>query len=88
MRDRHSSEQVAKAIPPVGTTFTERHYTPAEIAAMWAVSYDTVLRIFKQEPGVLVLGEANGGGKRRYSTLRIPESVLQRAYRQRLLVRA
>lgn len=59
-----------------------RHYTVAEIAAMWNLSKDTVRRIFQNEPGVLVLGGRSQGHKRCYTTLRIPQSVLERVYRQ------
>ena len=48
----------------------ERHYTVSEVASLWSLSRDSVRRIFRREPGVLVIGD-------RYATLRIPESVLQ-----------
>src|SRR2546425_298246 len=85
MREKHSPAG-APSEPP-SATFTERHYTVAEIASMWNLAPDTVRRMFEREPGVLVLGDADGGkGKRRYTTLRIPESVAQRVYRRRLVV--
>jgi hypothetical protein len=57
----------------------ERHYSPSQIAAMWNLSEDKVRRIFEREPGSLVL-ENRRPGKRRYRTLRIPESVAQRVH--------
>ena len=61
----------------------ERHYTVAEIAKLWQLSPDAVRRLFRNEPGVVVLG---GTGprvrKRKYLTLRIPQSVLERVHRQ------
>lgn len=64
-------------------TFAERHYTVAEIAAMWKLSRDAVRRLFAKEPGVLVLGQTDGKRqKRRYTTLRIPESVVERVHRR------
>jgi len=36
----------------------ERHYTVAEIAAMWNLSQDFVRKLFENEPGVLVVGSA------------------------------
>ena len=85
MREKHSPTVSPSATPPA-TTFTEHHYTVAEIAYMWNLAPDTVRRMFEHETGVLVLGESNGKGKRRYTTLRIPESVAQRVYRRLLLV--
>ena len=53
----------------------ERHYSVTEVAKLWALSRDSVRRLFRREPGVLVMGD-------RYVTLRIPESVLERVHRR------
>jgi hypothetical protein len=58
----------------------ERHYAVAEIAEMWNLSADKVRSLFEQEPGVLTIGERNPRHKRRYVTLRIPQSVVERVY--------
>jgi hypothetical protein len=61
----------------------EPHYSPAEIAEMWKLSVDCVRKMFENEPGVLVIGGQNPHGrKRRYTTLRIPEFVLERVHRR------
>jgi AraC-like DNA-binding protein len=61
----------------------QRHYSVAEVAQTWNLSPDLVRRLFEREPGVLVIGDAQGRpGKRRYVTLRIPECVLQRVHRK------
>lgn len=61
----------------------ERHYSPAELSKAWGLSPDTVRSLFGGEPGVLAIGERNlKGKKRRYVTLRIPESVAERVYRR------
>ena len=54
----------------------ERHYTPAEISAMWGVSADFVRDIFRNEAGVLMIGKKATKVRRGYKTMRIPESVL------------
>ena len=64
---------------------TERHYAVTEIAALWNLSADTVRDLFEQEPGVLVIGERNPRGKRRYRTFRIPQTVVDRVYTRLLL---
>ena len=85
MREKHSPAVALSALFPA--SFSERHYTVGEIAGMWNLAPDTVRRMFEREPGVLVLGETNGDrGKRRYTTLRIPESVAQRVYRRQVVV--
>jgi hypothetical protein len=53
---------------------------------MWNLSKDTVRRIFQKEPGVVVLGNEARACKRRYRTLRIPQSVLQRVHKFSSLV--
>ena len=58
----------------------ERHYAVTEIAEMWNLSVDKVRELFEAEPGVLVLGDRTPRHKRRYVTLRIPQSVLERVY--------
>lgn len=63
-------------------TLVERHYAVAEIAAIWNLSTDKIRDLFEDEAGVLVIGRRNPR-KRRYVTLRIPESVVERV-RQRL----
>ncbi len=66
----------------IAASFGERHYSVSEIGEVWNLSQDAVRRIFQDEPGVLVLGGQGMGHKRRYTTLRVPESVLQRVHRR------
>jgi hypothetical protein len=58
----------------------ERHYAVIEVAQLWNLSPDKVREIFEHEPGVLVIGDRNPRHKRRYLTLRIPESVVARVH--------
>jgi len=63
--------------------FALRHYTVAEIAALWNLSDDAVRKLFEKEPGVMAIGGPNPTvRKRRYTTLRIPEDVLARVHRR------
>jgi len=61
---------------------SERHYTPDELGELWALSADTIRRLFEREPGVLVIEHQRPRGTRRYRTLRIPESVAMRVHRR------
>ena len=74
------------AQPQPSPTF-EQHYEPAELAALWNLSEDTVRRIFENEPGVIVI-ERDGSryAKRRYRTLRIPASIVERVHRRLSIV--
>jgi hypothetical protein len=60
----------------------ERHYKIGEIAKLWSLGFHTVQRHFIDEPGVLK--EVSNGTlkKRRYTTLRVPESVMKRVHRR------
>jgi hypothetical protein len=79
MRERQSAHSAPVS---AALSFAERHYLVAEIAALWNLSSDAVRKLFQDEPGILVLGDQGSPHKRRYTTLRIPESVLQRVYRR------
>lgn len=71
-----------KVRPDTPPTFAVRHYTVNQIAELWSLSDDAVRKLFEQEPGVLAIGEARSGRKRRYVTLRIPEDVAERVHRR------
>jgi hypothetical protein len=83
MRERLRAEDSSLISAAYSPAFAERHYTVAEVALLWNLSLDSVRRIFDDEPGVLVL--CNDGAtrcKRRYTTLRIPETVLKRVHKR------
>ena len=67
----------------------ERHWSIAEVAALWNLSEDAVRRLFADEPGVLHIGRAIKGKvlRRPYTTLRIPQSVVERVHRLYSLVK-
>src|SRR5689334_15016268 len=56
----------------------EKHYRVGELAALWGFSDNTIIRIFAWEPGVIRL--ESGTGRRKYTTLSIPESVALRVH--------
>jgi transcriptional regulator GlxA family with amidase domain len=62
-------------------SFLEQHYTVAEIAELWAVSEDTVRRLFLSEPGVVLI-HRNRRRTRTYKSLRIPQSVAEQVYKR------
>jgi hypothetical protein len=73
----------SKADKPPSPNFAARHYTIAEIATLWSLSDDAVRKIFEREPGVLVIGNQKlYGRKRSYTTIRVPEFVLERVHRR------
>jgi hypothetical protein len=57
-----------------------KHYSPSEIAKAWGVSVQTIRQIFESEEGVLKIGRRGTRTRRRYFTLRIPESVAERVH--------
>jgi hypothetical protein len=59
-------------------------FTPKELGALWQLSENSIRRLFQDEPGVFVMGTLKARKKRGYTTLRIPESVAARVWRERL----
>jgi hypothetical protein len=62
--------------------FRERHYSVADVGEMWNLSPQVIRELFEREPGVLVIGDDGTRSKRRYRTLRIPETVMERVHRR------
>lgn len=60
----------------------ERHFSVQTLAEIWGMSADTVRQLFEDEPGVIRLGDRTSGRRRRYVTLRIPESVADRVHKR------
>lgn len=72
---------------PPGVAF-ERHFTVPEVSAMWNLGVDVVRRLFENDPDVIKIGHDEILHKRRYITLKIPESVVRRVHRRITQVRA
>ena len=66
----------------LSSPIAEHHLTVRQVAAILNLSDDKVRRMFQDEPGVLVIGDPGMKSKRKYTTLRIPESVLNRVLRR------
>ena len=80
---RLGEEQLRIAEETARTGAAEYHHTVKDLSGIWQLSTATVTRMFRDEPGVLRLGKAQARrGRRSYTTLRIPESVVQRVYRR------
>ena len=58
----------------------EKHYRVRELASLWGFSDNTIIRLFTAEPGVIRL--ESGAGRRKYTTLSIPESVALRVHQR------
>lgn len=60
---------------------TQEHYTITELAKMWKLSYSTIQRMFRGEPGVLHLGNIHSRRRTRIS-LRIPADVAEKVHQR------
>ena len=56
----------------------EKHYRVRELGELWGFSDNTIIRLFASEAGVIRL--ESGAGRRKYTTLSIPESVAFRVH--------
>ena len=63
-----------------GASAFERHFKPEELGKLWGLSTNVIRALFLGEPGVLVIDRPEKMHKRRYTTLRIPESVATRVH--------
>jgi hypothetical protein len=59
-------------------TLLEKHYSPADVVRLWGWSDDFIRDLFENEPGVLRSERPETMHKRRYTSIRISESVLFR----------
>lgn len=62
----------------MGSAALEKHYRVRELAALWGFSDNTIIRLFASEAGLIRL--ETGAGKRKYTTLSIPESIALRVH--------
>jgi len=60
----------------------EKHYSIQDLGKLWQLSPQTIRRLFQNEPEVIEIGNPAARRKRRYTTLRIPESVALRVHRR------
>lgn len=60
----------------------EKHYAPKELGAIWNMSHDVIIRLFKDEPGVLRTSPPHRRGVKTRHTYRIPASVATRVYKR------
>lgn len=57
-------------------------YTVDEVAEMMGFHRDTVVKLFENEPGVIILNRPTKMNKRRYRSIRIPRAVYERVRRR------
>jgi hypothetical protein len=79
-----ATEQTPPSPERTKGVFNEYHYRVQEIAELWQLSTDSVQRFFRDEPDLFLLPRSSRHvRKRRYETIRIPESVLVRVHKKR-----
>jgi hypothetical protein len=66
----------------ITASMAEKHYAPDELAELWGVHPETIRNIFREESGVLKIGDKNPKHKRSYITIRIPVSVAERVHKR------
>lgn len=79
----HHAVMTVAQTPTDRPEFMEKHYLLWELAEVWGLSEDCIRPWFEGEPGVLKIGRPLRKSKRGYTSLRVPESVARRIYRQR-----
>jgi Helix-turn-helix domain len=66
----------------------ENLFTVKELADKLKLSPDTIRRMFRNEPGTIILPSTLGNrhGKRPFTTLRVPGSVVERVLRRHMQI--
>lgn len=62
----------------LGLKIKKQAYKVREVAALTGFSRTTVTRMFRNEPGVILMGRARSDKRRGYQSLRIPRAVYER----------
>ncbi len=75
-------ERVRAAGSHNGGPALERHFSVQEIAELWNLCENSIRALFKDETGVVRIERPRSRWKRGYSTLRIPQSVLERVHQR------
>ncbi len=75
------AELCPKQVSDAPSAAFEKYYTVGELAEIWGLSERTIRRMFSHEPGVIKWENGETRCKKSYTTLRIPESVVQRVHR-------
>ena len=76
---QHKANGGIEPVPTPPGTISEGHFSPMYFARKWGLSTRTVIRWFKNEPGVLKIRGMSG----KRTELRIPLSIAERIYRER-----
>jgi hypothetical protein len=66
------------------TRALEQHFTLPELAQRWHLDYKTVQRWFENRDDVLRFGHEHRPKKRRHVSIRVPASVAEKVYLERL----
>jgi hypothetical protein len=82
-RLRSMAERTAEKKAKAETSHVKgTHFTVQELAKLWGLSVDKIRELFENEPDVIKIQSLPKKGKRRYTTLRIPEPVAARVQRR------
>jgi uncharacterized protein with PIN domain len=68
--------------PKIHPMVDKKVYNSADVARLMGFSIPTVKRMFKNEPGVILLERPTKMNKRRYCNIRIPRHVYERVLRR------
>jgi hypothetical protein len=57
--------------------FSEKHFRIGELAEIWGLGRETIRKLVKDEPGVILIRQ---GRKKAHTTYSVPESVARRIH--------
>jgi hypothetical protein len=65
----------------------EKHYSCAELGEKWHLSSVTIRRLCEEHGGILIIDRPETMHKRRYRSIRVPQSTADEIYRQHFITR-
>jgi len=75
--ERSQGSNMKLAPPGPARIVIDQHYPPSFYAALLHVSVSTIVRAFRDRPGVIKLADESKNGKRTRVELRIPYKVFE-----------
>lgn len=67
------------AVENIESSAMEAHFSVEEVAKTWGYHQDTIRKLFRDEPGVVVV---RGGQLAKNKRIRIPRSVVERVHKR------
>jgi hypothetical protein len=77
---KNDKKAIEQKSPVLEAAFEETHWRARDLAKKWGLSPAAIRKMFRDEPGVILIGQKGSNSKRSYRVMLIPSSVAERVY--------